>query len=136
MNIRGIDVEKAIDIMRDQYSAMRETWDYWCASDDDEVMESPEKPDFPRWLNAYELSRNLGGHEEGGWYYDSGEPVFAVRIVNADEMEEALRLLYSIWAESVEGDRSYTSVLGGCDIRIRIEPEIAKEWPENAPRYE
>lgn len=134
MDIRGIGLDAAIERMREQYDVMRTKWDEWTATD--EYESDDEHPDFPRWLNAYELSRNLGGHEEGGWYYDSGEPVFAVRVVNADEMVEALRLLYSLWADSVQEDRPYTSVIGGCDIRIRLEPEIATEWPEHAPRYE
>lgn len=135
MDIRDTDLDVAIDRMRDQYTAMKETWDYWITSDPNDP-DGPSKPDLPRWINAYELGRNFGGHEEGGWYYDSGEPVFAAQISNVEEMEEALKLIYLIWAESVQIDPPYTSVLGGCDIRIRLEQEIGSYWPENAPRYE
>ena len=32
------------------------------------------------YVNAYEVTREYGGPEEGGWYYDAGEPMASVPV--------------------------------------------------------
>jgi hypothetical protein len=32
------------------------------------------------YLNAYRVSRAFGGREEGGWYFDAGEPIASIPI--------------------------------------------------------
>jgi hypothetical protein len=37
------------------------------------------------YLNAYRVSQAYGGPEEGGWYYDIGEPFASIPIPTMDE---------------------------------------------------
>ena len=34
-----------------------------------------------KYINAYEVTRHYGGPEEGGWWYNSGEPVASVPVI-------------------------------------------------------
>jgi hypothetical protein len=38
------------------------------------------------YVNAYAVTRNYGGPEEGGWYYNAGEPLASVPI-RAERLE-------------------------------------------------
>jgi len=40
-----------------------------------------------KYANAYLTDRLYGGPEEGGWYYDCGEPVMSVPFVAYDESD-------------------------------------------------
>jgi len=34
-------------------------------------------PGIQLWVNAYEVSQRFGGHEEGGWFFDVGTPIYS-----------------------------------------------------------
>jgi hypothetical protein len=40
-----------------------------------------------KYANAYLTDRLYGGPEEGGWYYDAGEPVMSLPFVCYDESD-------------------------------------------------
>ena len=42
-----------------------------------------------KYANAYWTDRLYGGPEEGGWWYEAGEPVQSV-LISQDELEEWL----------------------------------------------
>lgn len=94
-----------------------------------------DDPERLTYLNAYELSREYGGPEEGGWYYDAGYPVASIRVHSQRDVRIAAKALYLMWHLAVDGDREYTSVLGGTDIVIQLGTEEAKEFPAERPMY-
>jgi hypothetical protein len=91
-----------------------------------------------RYLNAYLVDRNYGGPEEGGWWYDSGEPVASVplpQFATPNYIEFVKQWLRTILGY-MEGKRPLSSVIGGPELRIREEDDIARAWPEHRPHYE
>jgi hypothetical protein len=70
------------------------------------------------FVNVYEIYNLYGGPEEGGWWYEHGEPIESVRC---DSMEEAV----------VKRDElDY-----GNDISVRIERRKASAFPKTRPCY-
>lgn len=136
MDVRRNSLDEAIEAIRDRYARMIEEW----RKVDMDGMDTEEldalETQYPRWVNAYQVERCRGGSEEGGWYYDAGEPIACIQVVNVEEAAKAVTLIYELWKESVDDDRPYTSVLGGTDVRIQLEGSIGKDWPEHAPHYE
>lgn len=102
---------------------------------DTELVDYPvELPDGSpaTFVNVYEIDRRCGGPEEGGWWYDTGEPVKSIICTTHEEAEEVREMLRT---EYVRSGKRY-SVLGGEDYDVFIEPHPAKAWPEGRPRYE
>jgi hypothetical protein len=120
---------------------------------------------FLYYLNVYAVTQNYGGPEEGGWWYESGMPLASVpwvapeRLMNDEgfllcvdgrlsfECQEPLILdkyrdeidrkkveLKETFSHEKYGDTS--SVLGGQDVRVVLEHEMAKPFPEERPHYE
>lgn len=87
-----------------------------------------------RYVNAYLVTREYGGPEEGGWWYDAGTPAGSIPVVNGPQQRGAVTLL----TERLKGDvwGSIGSVRGGVELRIVTEKAPAKTWPATAPRYE
>lgn len=84
------------------------------------------------YVNVYRVTREYGGPEEGGWWFDTGEPVmtqWSPTAEGADQVWEDLREQYPD-----TGKRD--SVLGGDDYSVRIEPHEGKAYPEEYPHYE
>lgn len=87
-----------------------------------------------KYVNAYAVSREYGGPEEGGWYFDLGTPLASVPVkddANAEFMASYLRETIG-W----ESDRPRSSVLGGADFMLILEDHMAERWPKEWPRYE
>ncbi len=85
------------------------------------------------YVNAYGVTREYGGPEEGGWWYDRGTPVASL-WVEADEAEKAADELKARYDHIKEGDLS--SVLGGTELWVKIEDHFAAPWPATRPHYE
>lgn len=87
------------------------------------------------YVAVYEVTRNFGGHEEGGWWYDAGERILIQRFTNLEDAGDFASHLR-------EGDYPKTgkrySVLGGDDYDVEIwDDEIPpKYFPEERPYYE
>ena len=88
----------------------------------------------PTHVNAYSVTREYGGPEEGGWYFDLYEPLESVEISSTEEIDKVKKELEDKYADQKEGDIS--SVLGGTDIRVFPEEHPAKRQPEERPFYE
>lgn len=85
-----------------------------------------------KYVNVYDITRVYGGPEEGGWWYDAGEPIESHAFASLDDayaLYDELRATYP-----VTGARY--SVLGGDDFDVRIEDEPAEAFPGYIPRYE
>jgi hypothetical protein len=72
------------------------------------------------YINAYRVSRVYGGHEEGGWYYDAGEPLAAIPIETKEE----------------RGKDYYFTSDGKFHVRECMTCGGAGEYEEEDPTYE
>lgn len=75
------------------------------------------------WVQVHETSREYGGPEEGGWYYDARSIPFEKRC----KKRAAKKLAKSLRADIVPPRYDRFSVLGGTDTsvyvgRYRFEP--------------
>ena len=92
-----------------------------------------------KYVNCYSISRHYGGPEEGGWWYDCGEPLASVPVsddagpvVIATIREE----LYQKFGQPTEGLGRYSMAPKGDDIEIYVEDKFAEFFPQERPRFE
>ncbi len=84
-----------------------------------------------KWVNVYEVTREYGGPEEGGWWFN--------RLICIDSQltatpEEAVAQLTEEHSGRAHGN--IYSVLGGLEIAVRIEEAEAKSETKVRPHYE
>ena len=117
------------------------------ATDSSEQYEPPRLShtcgkEWPQFVNVYEVRQVLGGVEEGGWYYDVGEPLSSIVVNNEAERQEAemlLEKLFDFYDQSswdLGRQRGRTSAAGGYDISIYVEDHFAEYFPQRRPHYE
>ena len=85
------------------------------------------------YVNVYLLNRQYGGPEEGGWWYDTGEPLSSMPLDTLHKAE-AERDRLAVHFPST-GSR-YSVAAREADYGIEIESRFAQPWPEQTPRYE
>lgn len=93
----------------------------------------PETATATLYVNVYEVDRHYGGPEEGGWYYDAGDPVESHPV---DTEGAADRLVEHLEQEYPRTDSSSSVIYRGGDYRVWIEDHPAKAYPEVVPHYE
>jgi hypothetical protein len=88
------------------------------------------------YVNVYMHDRAYGGPEEGGWSYDTHDPVLSVPVARADvgDVERACRLQYEQTLNA--GRRPVYSVLSEGRYVVEVEARPASAKPERRPRYE
>jgi hypothetical protein len=87
------------------------------------------------YVNVYEVDRAYGGPEEGGWYFDTGEPTgqsepyftedfawFRARILDENFYEDRRKV-------------GYVNYRGGA-YEVKVQPHPPKAYPEVTPHYE
>lgn len=91
------------------------------------------------WVNGYEVYRQYGGPEEGGWWYDEYEPTgeqwgpFSSR----DEAFEKYDELHDTLVKERNGGRyPLHSVLSDGKFTVAVEDHMPRRDPETRPRYE
>jgi hypothetical protein len=99
---------------------------------------SDEDGNVPKriWISIYTITRQYGGPEEGGWWYNWYNHEFALSILNdKEQIAEAVSYLWEMAREEewVEGD--IYSVLGGQDISIRLEEHPGSGRSTERPYY-
>jgi hypothetical protein len=61
--------------------------------------DNPENPEnqsnYPLFVSLYDQTRSLGGHEEGGWWYDVMNLVESKKVNDFKQAENAARYLYN-----------------------------------------
>jgi hypothetical protein len=91
-----------------------------------------------RFINIYTLDRHYGGPEEGGWYYDSGEPVASLEVPeDADDeaVDAAVEALRAVWLyKGRVGSVLYPR--DGYDFGVEVDDKPARAFPEERPHYE
>jgi hypothetical protein len=98
-------------------------------------VESEDFPNHLTHLTVWRKSREFGGHEEGGWYYDSGEVEVTLRFHGERELRIYAGAVWDILFPRVAGSREYTSVLGGEDYRVDLTEGAGQAYPEEVPHY-
>lgn len=83
------------------------------------------------FVNVYRVERCYGGPEEGGWWYDTGEPVGSVVVQGSVETHVVRTRLEREYPFT----RARYSVLGGEDYSVRVEDHPAVAWPAQRPHY-
>ena len=85
------------------------------------------------YVNIYAVTREFGGYEEGGWYYDHLECIESVpvRNKNSDVMKEEMEKEY----EHIK-DGDISSVLGGTALAVYIESKPKESETTEIPQYE
>lgn len=89
-----------------------------------------------RFVNAYSVERCYGGPEEGGWWYDAGEPIASIPIRGSDDPESAKGALRAMFGWPRERSQGRYSVLGGADFEIYVEDGPPEAFPKQRPHYE
>lgn len=93
-----------------------------------EILVDPERVvPAPIYVNVYSVDRGYGGPEEGGWWYETREPVHFERVSSREEAEERREEL----REQYPNTGKRFSVLGGEDYDIFIqyqEPEPESDY--------
>jgi hypothetical protein len=89
----------------------------------DEVQEKNDEQSNERYVNVYAIKRCYGGPEEGGWWFDAGEPVECYFCPSEETLQHFLAKATEEW----EGHR---------DVDIIVQSHPAREFPERRPHYE
>ena len=90
------------------------------------------------YANVYKVAQNYGGPEEGGWWYDSGEPLESVKVdpfMMQDERDKLVVKLKENWADE-QHPRGRRSCAGGPDVEVCFQNHFAEAFPQNRPHYE
>jgi hypothetical protein len=88
-----------------------------------------------RWLNAYHVTRQFGGPEEGGWWYNDREPLESCKIETDDQIDPLMATLITKHAH-LHDERPLGSVLSGGKVEILTENHPGRHTPERVPHYE
>ena len=88
------------------------------------------------YLNEYLTNKKFGGHEEGGWWYNTGE--FVRSLSTHTKLEEAEYHLKD-WGPYLERKRINQfppdSLLCSGYTQIFIEEEPGKDYPDTPPTF-
>lgn len=94
------------------------------------------------YLNEYEVSREYGGPEEGGWWYNLRIPTgTSYPMPYATTFEEACEAAHPLdadaWlANKRDNPRGIYSVIGGRDLEWNVEQHPPRQQPMTRPHYE
>ena len=95
------------------------------------------------YVNVYLVDQLYGGPEEGGWWYDTGEPVESICVPAQStsgltrEAAEKLRQSKQVYYDSLNKDRRPKhSVLSDGVYEVCLEDRFAEPYPETRPYYE
>lgn len=84
-----------------------------------------------RYSNLYFVTREYGGPEEGGWYYNQD------RIKRSEPYTEAGHAAMEAEVTGLnEGRRELSSVLSTGRYRLAAECEPGEDYPKKRPHYE
>ena len=102
------------------------------------------RPKDPRLysVSIYFVTLEYGGPEEGGWWYDAGEPSSEYAQFTRVFRREAPARDYRARLERVlirrlnKGRRDYRSVLGAGEYRACLDDGLPRAFPAERPHYE
>jgi hypothetical protein len=88
------------------------------------------------FVNAYNVNRLYGGAEEGGWWYDTGDPVASVPVREEDPAADMEWKDYLKEKAGWSSKHDRSSVLGHDDFSIQVDEFFGRPFPEETPHYE
>lgn len=95
------------------------------------------------YVNEYAVTREYGGPEEGGWWFDEGRFVKCHGEFDDEAMGQADGLADALEEQERDEDdrtgglgRYRYSVLGGADTVFYVEDQPGRHFPREYPRYE
>lgn len=93
------------------------------------------------YVTLYELNREYGGHEEGGWWYDTGTPEKNENNKRCTTEREALDYCAELNDSTIlcdlnDGRTPLSSVMSDGIFRFRVTAGKAKPFPTTRPHYE
>lgn len=86
------------------------------------------------WVNVYEVTREYGGPEEGGWWYNWVECIDARYVPVEGYAETAKKKLEEEYGYVKRGN--IYSVLGGAELYVMVEGSRASRQSLRRPHYE
>lgn len=86
------------------------------------------------FVNVYEVTREFGGHEEGGWWYNWFSCVETVELTECTDEDEVILELEEKYLPLAEGN--IYSVNGGVAYEILIEDKPRESETLEVPKYE
>jgi hypothetical protein len=88
------------------------------------------------YINAYYVTKQYGGPEEGGWWYNHGEPLATIEIPTGASKEsiEVIKGFLKVFYENLHNPPS--SNVNGYEVEIVIQDKKARKYPWTRPRYE
>ena len=98
------------------------------------IVLDPDADDFFVFVNVYAVTRHYGGPEEGGWWFNAGEPVESHYVQAGQEGDDFIAAAEARAAEESSGD--IYSVRGGVEHSVMVEAHPARCWPARTPHYE
>lgn len=109
-----------------------EEWEEWTEA---EIIGLAARPSTTVFVNVYQLDRVCGGAEEGGWWFDTGEPEVSITCGSEESAAHVAELL----GETYRDNRNRYSViyyLKSPDYRVEIDYKPAASFPAVFPHYE
>lgn len=86
----------------------------------------------PTVVSLYESWVQYGGSEEGGWYYECGEPIKCICVFNK---KQAIRAALQLQAEAEKIWGEQRDYLGWNQYVISFEKEYPQKYPQQRPHY-
>lgn len=88
-----------------------------------------------KYVNVYEVTREYGGPEEGGWWYNDYECIYTEKV-EKEQAEKTKNKLRAEYGEYSYGD--IYSAAGGMEIVVLVEDEEGERdtGKVGAPRWE
>lgn len=108
------------------------------------MIETPDGRKLKYFVHKYSVGQVYGGPEEGGWWYEAGEPVEDWTSVGFEDEEEAFEFCRDCNAEEHERRKKenrygYTSVLSYRDDFYAYDVDenpVPAPYPTHRPHYE
>ena len=89
--------------------------------------------EYPKFVTVYAVTRQYGGPEEGGWWYNEYEPEDSIRVDGERAQATMVRQLEKTWLGETHGD--IYSVRGGVEHYVLIEDVRHENKTTSEERY-
>lgn len=89
-----------------------------------------------KYVNVYLVQQAYGGPEEGGWWYDWGQPHVSIPEECPGGLDATLKQWEAWCAKENDARPDYWSVASQGEYRVLIEDSPAVCWPSERPFYE
>jgi len=92
------EYEKAHHILKehpDAFNQIEKFYQYVYLVNLDAPDNVENESNYPLFVSLYDRTRQLGGNEEGGWWYDNDQLIKSIKVQSFDQAEKVARQLYN-----------------------------------------